>query len=188
MTNDSQLRWVGPEKGVIHMATAAIVNAFWDLWAKLENKPVWKLLVDMSPEELVSLIDFRLTLTSKQILKRPRWKLTINSLISWKVYWRLHHQVRSHWDFECKCPFESSERTRNSKVRLSCLHNPGTAGYFFPLNSQWVPPMFLKVGWLGYPDEKIRSLAKEFLAKGFTSFKIKVGSDINDDIRRLRCN
>jgi L-fuconate dehydratase len=48
--------------------------------------------------------------------------------------------------------------------------------------------MFLKVGWLGYPDEKIRSLAKEFLAKGFTSFKIKVGSDINDDIRRLRCN
>lgn len=61
MTNDSQLRWVGPEKGVIHMATAAIVNAFWDLWAKIENKPVWKLLVDMSPEDLVSLIDFRLT-------------------------------------------------------------------------------------------------------------------------------
>jgi len=60
MTNESQLRWVGPEKGVIHMATAAIVNAFWDLWAKMEHKPVWKLLVDMTPEELVSLIDFKL--------------------------------------------------------------------------------------------------------------------------------
>ena len=54
-----QLRWVGPEKGVIHLATAAIINAFWDLWAKMEKKPVWKLLVDMSPEQIVSMIDFR---------------------------------------------------------------------------------------------------------------------------------
>ena len=58
-TGDSQLRWLGPDKGVIHLATAAIVNAVWDLWAKSEGKPLWKLLADMSPEELVRCIDFR---------------------------------------------------------------------------------------------------------------------------------
>src|SRR5579864_619816 len=59
LVTDSQLRWLGPEKGVIHLATAAIVNAVWDLYAKLESKPVWKLLVDMTPEQIVSCIDFR---------------------------------------------------------------------------------------------------------------------------------
>ena len=59
LTSDSQLRWVGPEKGVIHLATAAIVNAVWDLWARVEGKPLWKLLVDMTPEELVACVDFR---------------------------------------------------------------------------------------------------------------------------------
>src|SRR4029077_2597636 len=59
LVTDSQLRWLGPEKGVIHLATAALVNAVWDLYAKLEGKPLWKLLVDMSPEELVACIDFR---------------------------------------------------------------------------------------------------------------------------------
>jgi L-fuconate dehydratase len=58
ITGDSQLRWVGPEKGIIHLATAAIVNAVWDLYAKAEGKPLWKLLTDMSPEELVSCVDF----------------------------------------------------------------------------------------------------------------------------------
>lgn len=59
LANESQLRWVGPEKGVIHLAMAAIVNAFWDLWGKIAKKPVWKLLSDMSPERLVSLINFK---------------------------------------------------------------------------------------------------------------------------------
>ena len=59
LTSDSQLRWLGPEKGVIHLATAALVNAVWDLWAKLEGKPLWKLLVDLSPEEFVACVDFR---------------------------------------------------------------------------------------------------------------------------------
>ena len=59
LTSDSQLRWVGPEKGVIHLSTAAVVNAVWDLWAKVERKPLWKLLSDMTPEALVSCIDFR---------------------------------------------------------------------------------------------------------------------------------
>lgn len=56
---DSQLRWIGPEKGAIHMATGALVNALWDLWAKIEQKPLWKLLVDLSPEQLASTIDYR---------------------------------------------------------------------------------------------------------------------------------
>ena len=59
ITSDSQLRWIGPDKGAIHLATGAVVNAVWDLWAKAEGKPVWRLVADMSPEELVQLIDFR---------------------------------------------------------------------------------------------------------------------------------
>nr|XP_050860591.1 mitochondrial enolase superfamily member 1-like [Vespula vulgaris] len=59
LTSESQLRWIGPEKGVIHLATAAIINALWDMWARIEKKPVWKLLVDLTPEQLVSTIDFR---------------------------------------------------------------------------------------------------------------------------------
>jgi len=59
ITGDSQLRWIGPEKGAIHLATAALVNAVWDLWAKIEGKPLWMLLGDLSPEEVVACIDFR---------------------------------------------------------------------------------------------------------------------------------
>src|SRR5437870_4753087 len=59
LVTDTQLRWLGPEKGVIHLATAAIVNAVWDLYAKLEGKPLWKLLADMTPEQLVACVDFR---------------------------------------------------------------------------------------------------------------------------------
>jgi L-fuconate dehydratase len=55
---DSRLRWLGPEKGVVHLAAAAVVNAVWDLWAKVEEKPLWKLLVDMTPEEIVACVDF----------------------------------------------------------------------------------------------------------------------------------
>ncbi|RRQ48010.1 L-fuconate dehydratase [Maribacter algicola] len=58
ITGDSQLRWLGPEKGVIHLATGAVVNAVWDLYAKTEGKPLWRLLADMTPEQLVSCIDF----------------------------------------------------------------------------------------------------------------------------------
>jgi L-fuconate dehydratase len=59
IAGDSQLRWIGPEKGAIHLATAAVVNGLWDLWAKAEGKPVWKLLADMTPEQVVRCIDFR---------------------------------------------------------------------------------------------------------------------------------
>jgi L-fuconate dehydratase len=59
LVTDSQLRWLGPEKGVIHLATAALINAVWDLYAKLEGKPLWKLLSDLSPDQIVACIDFR---------------------------------------------------------------------------------------------------------------------------------
>jgi L-fuconate dehydratase len=59
LTSEDQLRWLGPEKGVIHLATAAVVNAVWDLWAKVEGKPLFRLLADLEPEQLVETIDFR---------------------------------------------------------------------------------------------------------------------------------
>lgn len=59
LVSDSQLRWVGPEKGVIHLGLSACVNALWDLWGRYLDKPVWKLVSDMSPEEFVRCIDFR---------------------------------------------------------------------------------------------------------------------------------
>jgi L-fuconate dehydratase len=59
LTNDGQLRWLGPEKGVIHLATAALVNAVWDLWARVEAKPLWRLVCDLSPEAFVGAVDFR---------------------------------------------------------------------------------------------------------------------------------
>ena len=59
LANDSQLRWLGPQKGVIHLATAAVVNAVWDLWAKKENKPLWRLLTDLSPEQIVDCIPWQ---------------------------------------------------------------------------------------------------------------------------------
>ena len=59
LTNDGQLRWLGPEKGVVHLATAALVNAVWDLWAKAEGKPLWRLVCDLTPEQIVGAVDFR---------------------------------------------------------------------------------------------------------------------------------
>jgi len=59
LTGDSQLRWIGPEKGAIHLAAAAVINAVWDLWARMQNKPVWQVICDMSPEQFTSCVDFR---------------------------------------------------------------------------------------------------------------------------------
>ncbi|CAG9176712.1 L-fuconate dehydratase [Cupriavidus pinatubonensis] len=59
VTSDSQLRWIGPDKGAIHLATGAVVNAVWDLWAKAERKPLWRLVADLSPDEIVRAVDFR---------------------------------------------------------------------------------------------------------------------------------
>lgn len=59
LVSDSQLRWIGPEKGVIHLALGSVVNAIWDLWAKVLGKPVWRIVAEMTPEEFIKCIDFR---------------------------------------------------------------------------------------------------------------------------------
>lgn len=141
ITGDSQLRWVGPEKGVIHLATAAIVNAVWDLWAKAEQKPLWKLLSSLSPEALVSCIDFRYitdALTHDEALEILR----------------------------------VNEATRpNREAELA------ERGY---------PAYTTSAGWLGFTDTQLRELCREAIAQGWTHFKIKVGADLQDDIRRCR--
>jgi L-fuconate dehydratase len=139
LVGDSQLRWVGPEKGVLHLATAAVVNAVWDLWAKVEGKPLWKLLCDMSPEELVRCIDFRYlsdALTREQALEILR---------------------------------------RNAPTRAERERELLRTGY---------PAYTTSAGWLGYSDEKIRRLCREGMAQGWSHFKIKVGRDLADDVRR----
>jgi L-fuconate dehydratase len=139
ITGDSQLRWLGPEKGVIHLATGAIVNAVWDLYAKVEQKPLWKLLADMTPEELVKCIDF--TYITDAIT--PEEALAI---------------------------LQKNESTKQERIDI-LLKN----GY---------PAYTTSAGWLGYSDEKMRRLCKEAKADGFKHMKIKVGSDLKDDMRR----
>lgn len=141
ITSDSQLRWIGPDKGAIHLATAAVVNAVWDLWAKSQGKPVWKLLVDMSPEELVNCLDFRYVTDA----------ITPEEAIA-----LLHRHAN----------------TRGAREAQMLEH-----GY---------PAYTTSAGWLGYDDEKIRRLAREGVAQGWTHFKQKVGANIDDDIRRAR--
>ncbi|HXD30377.1 MAG TPA: L-fuconate dehydratase [Pyrinomonadaceae bacterium] len=141
ITGDSQFRWLGPEKGVIHLATAALVNAVWDLYAKAEGKPLWKLLVDMSPEELLAVIPLRYlsdALTREealQILKRK----------------------------------EATKSAREAEIVA--------LGY---------PAYTTSAGWLGYSDEKIRTLLRQAIADGWTDFKMKVGRNLDDDLRRAQ--
>jgi L-fuconate dehydratase len=141
LVTDSQLRWLGPEKGVIHLATAAIVNAVWDLYAKLEGKPLWKLLVDMQPERLVSCIDFRYiddTLTPDEALAILR----------------------------------RNEATKGEREQR--------------LLAEGFPAYTTSAGWLGYPEESLPERAREALAAGFTHVKLKVGGDLERDLRRAR--
>jgi L-fuconate dehydratase len=141
LTGDSQLRWLGPEKGVMHMAIGAVVNAVWDLAAKRAGLPLWRLLAEADPEWLVSQIDFRhLTdaLTPAEalgILRRGRQG--------------------------------AAERT----ARLLAT------GY---------PAYTTSPGWLGYDDDKLTRLAVRAVADGFRQIKLKVGADLDDDIRRCR--
>src|SRR6478672_3423942 len=141
LVGDSQLRWIGPEKGVIHLATAAVVNAAWDLVAKRAGKPVWRLLAEMSPTEIVALVDFRY--------------LT-----------------------DVLTPAEALE------ILVTAL--PGRAARLDELVRDGYPAYTTSVGWLGYDDAKIRRLCREALADGWTRFKMKVGADIDDDVRRIR--
>ena len=141
LTGDSQLRWVGPDKGVMHLATGAVVNAVWDLWARAEGKPVWALVADMSPAELVRAIDFRY--------------LT-----------------------DCITPDEA--------LALLEARAQGKAERRAALLADGYPCYTTSAGWLGYDDAKLRRLAQEAVDAGFRHIKLKVGADLEDDIRRVR--
>ena len=141
LVHDSQLRWLGPEKGIMHMAIAAVVNALWDLKAKRAGLPLWQLLGRMSPEELVALVDFRYlsdALTPEEALAILR---------------------------------RGAEGREEREKELLANGYPGYT---------------TTPGWLGYDDEKLRRLCREAVEQGFEQIKLKVGSDLADDIRRLR--
>jgi L-fuconate dehydratase len=141
LTQDPQLRWLGPEKGAIHMATGALVNAVWDLRARAAGQPLWRLLATMPSSELVDCVDFR-------------------------------HIA------DALTPGEA----------LSIL-DAGLVGYaerLAVLSRDGFPSYTTSVGWLGYPDDKVRALSRAAVAEGWRAVKMKVGGDIEDDVRRAR--
>ncbi|MFI1854420.1 enolase C-terminal domain-like protein [Streptomyces sp. NPDC020480] len=141
LAGDSQLRWLGPEKGVTHMALGAVVNALWDLYAKRQGKPLWKLLADLTPEELVAVADLR-------------------------------------YLADALPPDEALLILRRAE--------PGRAEREARLRAEGYPAYASSPGWLGNSDAHVASAARRAVADGFTQIKLKVGADLEDDIRRCR--
>ncbi|MGW7257446.1 L-fuconate dehydratase [Streptomyces sp. NPDC054834] len=141
LIGDSQLRWLGPEKGVMHMAIGAVVNAVWDLAAKRAAKPLWQLLADADPEWLVRQIDFR-------------------------------------YITDALTPQEAVDLLRRGRA--------GAEERRALLLERGYPAYTTSAGWLGYDDDKLTRLAAQAVADGFTQIKLKVGADLDDDVRRCR--
>jgi L-fuconate dehydratase len=139
LAGDSQLRWIGPEKGAIHLGLAAVINALWDLYAKVEGKPLWRLLAGFTPEQIVACVDWR-------------------------------HITDALPPDEALAMLRRLAPTRGAR-EAEMLRE----GY---------PAYTTSAGWLGYPDDKIRRLCREGIAGGWSHFKIKVGADLADDMRR----
>jgi L-fuconate dehydratase len=140
LTSDSQLRWIGPEKGAMHLATGAVVNAFWDLLAKQSGKPVWRLVSELSAEEIADIVDYR---------------------------------------------YLTDVLTRDEAVEILRKAESGKAERIAKLEATGYPCYTTSAGWLGYDDEKLRRLCQEAIDEGFNHVKMKVGRDLEDDIRRL---
>jgi L-fuconate dehydratase len=140
LVGDSQLRWLGPEKGVMHMAIGAVVNALWDLKAKRAGLPLWQLLARMSPEQIVDLVDFR---------------------------------------------YLTDALTPAEALGILRAAEPGRAEREAELLATGYPGYTTTPGWLGYSDEKLARLCREALDAGFGQIKLKVGANLDDDIRRL---
>jgi L-fuconate dehydratase len=140
LVHDSQLRWLGPEKGVMHMAIGAVVNALWDLRAKREGRPLWQLLASMTPEQLVDLVDFR---------------------------------------------YLTDALTPDAALQILRAAEPGRAEREAQLLREGYPAYTTTPGWLGYDDEKLARLCREAVEEGFAQIKLKVGADLDDDVRRL---
>jgi len=141
LTDDSQLRWLGPEKGVMHMAIGAVINAAWDMAGRRAGKPVWRLIADMSPEQIVGLIDFR---------------------------------------------YITDALTRDEALAILRAAAPGRAERIQTLFERGYPAYTTSPGWLGYSDEKLARLSIEAVAQGFRTIKLKVGLNVDDDVRRCR--
>lgn len=141
LNSDSQIRWLGPEKGVVHLALGAVVNAVWDLYAKAEGKPLWRLIAEMSPEQLVSCLDF--SYVSDAITPEEALQL-----------------------------LKANEAGKAKRIQY--LLENGYRGYT------------TSAGWLGYSDEQIRRLCKEAIQEGWTHVKMKVGGNLEDDMRRAQ--
>jgi L-fuconate dehydratase len=140
VTGDSQLRWIGPDKGAMHLATGAVVNAVWDLLGKAAGKPVWQLVADMTPEQLVSIVDFR---------------------------------------------YLTDAITPDEALAIFRKAETGKAERMATLRAEGYQCYTTSAGWLGYSNEKLTRLATEAVAEGFQHIKMKVGRDLDDDIRRL---
>jgi L-fuconate dehydratase len=141
LVHDSQLRWLGPEKGVMHMAISAVVNAIWDLAAKRAGEPLWLMLARLTPEEIVSLVDFR---------------------------------------------YLSDALTPEDALEILRRAEPGRAERIAHLKAAGFPAYATSPGWLGYDDDKLARLCKEAVEAGFEQIKLKVGANLDDDIRRIR--
>ena len=141
LVHDSQLRWLGPEKGVMHMAIAAVVNAVWDLAAKRAGQPLWLFLAHMSPEAIVALVDFR---------------------------------------------YLSDALTPDDALHILRTAVPGRPERIAQLRSAGFPAYATSPGWLGYDDAKLTRRCREAIAAGFQQIKLKVGADLEDDLRRMR--
>lgn len=141
LTDDSQLRWLGPEKGVMHMAIGAVVNAAWDLAARAAGKPVWRLISDMSPQQIVDLIDFR---------------------------------------------YISDALTPLEALSILQAAADGKGERVARLIERGYPAYTTSPGWLGYSDEKLARLSLAAVAEGFRTIKIKVGLEVESDMRRCR--
>jgi L-fuconate dehydratase len=141
LQSDSQLRWLGPEKGVIHLALAAVMNAVWDLAARVAGVPLWRLLADMTPEQLVDAADLR---------------------------------------------YLSDALTRGEAIALLAKLAPSREQRIAELEQTGYPCYTTSAGWLGYSDDKLRRLCQEAVDAGYRHVKLKVGADLEEDIRRLR--
>lgn len=140
LQSDSQLRWLGPDKGVIHLALAAVMNAVWDLAARAAGVPLWRLLAEMSPEQLVDAADLR---------------------------------------------YLSDALTRDEAIAILAELAPTREKRIAELTESGYPCYTTSAGWLGYSDEKLRRLCQEAVDAGYRHVKLKVGADLDEDIRRL---
>ena len=139
ITGDSQLRWVGPEKGVIHLAAAAVLNAVWDLWCRLHERPLWRLVSEMTPDQIVACVDFR---------------------------------------------YLSDALTPAQAREILQTQSAGRSARTELLLEEGYPSYTTSAGWLGYTDSELRDKCADLMKRGWSHFKIKVGGDLNDDLRR----